>query len=148
MLVNNRWVRASGNLQDKPISIQFREDWTQAKESGLYGLCVQIAWNAQTNDDSTGFPATEEQARIIAFTEQLQARLEPDENSVVAMMITHDGINQWIIYSKDLDVLKAGLETIPTDNGLYPIEVVADEDAEWSTFIQVHERINSELDNQ
>jgi hypothetical protein len=128
MLVNNRWVRASGNLQDKPISIQFREDWT--------------------NDDSTGFPATEEQARIIAFTEQLQARLEPDENSVVAMMITHDGINQWIIYSKDLDVLKAGLETIPTDNGLYPIEVVADEDAEWSTFIQVHERINSELDNQ
>ncbi|MEK9766310.1 MAG: DUF695 domain-containing protein, partial [Thalassolituus sp.] len=83
-------------------------------------------------------------ARIVAFTEQLQARLEPEEDSVVVMMITHDGINQWIIYSRDLDQLKAGLETIPTDSGLYPIEIVADEDPAWNTFIQVHERIGGE----
>ena len=144
MLVNNRWVRASGSLQEKPISIQFREDWTLAKDSGLYTICVQIAWHANSRDESTGFPATEEQARIVAFTEQLQARLEPQEDSVVAMMITHDGINQWIIYSRDLDELKAGLESMPTDEGLYPIEVVADEDPAWDTFIQVHERIDGE----
>ncbi|MEK9713060.1 MAG: DUF695 domain-containing protein [Thalassolituus sp.] len=144
MLVNNRWVRAGGSLQEKPISIQFREDWGLAKDSGLYSICVQIAWHASSRDESTGYPATEEQARIVAFTEQLQARLEPEEDSVVVMMITHDGINQWIIYSRDLDQLKAGLETIPTDSGLYPIEIVADEDPAWNTFIQVHERIGGE----
>jgi hypothetical protein len=63
---------------------------------------------------------------------------------VVAMMITHDGINQWIIYTRDLDVLKQGLDEIPTTNGLYPIEVVADEDPDWDTFVQVHDRIVSE----
>lgn len=141
MLVNNRWVRASGSLQDKPISIQFREDWAMAKDSGECDICVQIAWHASSMDDSTGFPAMDEQARIVMFTEQLQARLEPDEKSVVAMMITHDGINQWIIYTRDLEALKAGLDSIPTDEGLYPIEVVADEDPQWETFIQVHERI-------
>ena len=144
MLVNNRWVRAGGSLKEKPISIQFREDWQMAKDSGLYGLCVQIAWNAESRDESSGFPATEEQARIVAFTEQLQARLEPEEDSVVAMMITHDGINQWIIYTRDLEQLKTGLDAIPTDNGLYPSEVVADEDPDWETFIQVHGRITSE----
>jgi len=144
MLVNNRWVRASGSLQDKPISIQFREDWHLARDSGQFPLCVQIAWHADSTDDSTGFPAEDEQERILAFTEQLQAKLEPEEDAVVCMMITHDGINQWIIYSRDLDLLKAGLETIPTEEGLYPIEVVADEDAEWKTFSQVHERIPAE----
>ncbi len=143
MLVNNRWVRASGTLQEKPISIQYREDWTLARDSGKYPLCVQIAWHAQSLDDSTGFPAVAEQARIVAFTEHLQTRLEPDETSVVAMMITHDGINQWIIYSSDLEKLKTGLDSVPTDEGLYPIEVVADPDEEWQTFIQVHERIDT-----
>lgn len=142
MLINNRWVRASGSLQDKPISIQFREDWPLARDHGDYTLCVQIAWHAESLDDSTGFPAAAEQARIVAFTEQLQARLEPEEGSFVVMMITHSGINQWIIYTRDLETLRAGLDSMPVEEGLYPIEVVADEDPEWQTFQQVHERID------
>ena len=144
MLLNNRWVRAGGSLREKPISIQFREDWQSAMDSGLYGVCVQIAWNAESRDDSSGFPSTDEQARILAFTEQLQLVLEKQADSVVAMMITHDGINQWIIYTRDLDVLKKHLDEVPTTNGLYPIEVVADEDKAWDTFVQVHNRIVNE----
>lgn len=142
MLINNRWVRASGSLQDKPISIQFRDDWQLARDHGDYTLCVQIAWHAESIDDSTGFPGAAEQARIVAFTEQLQARLEPGEGSFVVMMITHSGINQWIIYTRDLDTLRAGLDSMPVSDGLYPIEVVADEDPGWQTFQQVHERID------
>ncbi|MAR00142.1 MAG: hypothetical protein CMI00_06335 [Oceanospirillaceae bacterium] len=142
MLINNRWVRASGSLQDKPISIQFREDWQLARDQGDYHLCVQIAWHAQSLDDSTGFPSAAEQVRIVSFTDQLQARLEPDEGSFVMMMITHSGVNQWIIYTRDLDTLRAGLDSMPVEEGLYPIEVVADEDPQWNTFIQVHSRID------
>ncbi len=142
MLINNRWVRASGSLQDKPISIQFREDWQLAREHGDYTLCVQIAWHAQTLDDSTGFPAAAEQMQIVSFTDQLQALLEPDEGSFVVMMITHSGVNQWIIYTRDLDTLRAGLDSMPVTDGLYPIEVVADEDPHWNTFVQVHSRID------
>ncbi|CUS42842.1 hypothetical protein MGWOODY_Tha2918 [hydrothermal vent metagenome] len=144
MLVNNRWVRASGSLQDKPISIQFREDWQLAMNSEKYSICVQIAWHASSIDDSTGFPGIAEQARIVEFTELLQTRLELGETAILAMMITHDGINQWIIYSSDLEQLQAGLDTIPTNNGLYPIEVVADDDPEWNTFTQVYQRIQPE----
>ena len=136
MLINNRWVRASGSLQDKPISIQFREDWQLAKDHGDYTLCVQIAWHAESLDDSTGFPSAAEQVRIVSFTDQLQALLEPEEGSFVVMMITHSGVNQWIIYTRDLDTLRSGLD------GLYPIEVVADEDPQWNTFVQVHSRID------
>ena len=57
-------------------------------------------------------------------------------------MITHSGVNQWIIYTRDLDTLRSGLDSMPVTDGLYPIEVVADEDPQWNTFVQVHSRID------
>ena len=142
MLVNNRWARASGHLNEKTISIQYREDWQQAKDSGLYEICIQIAWYAQTVDDSNGYPIISEQAKILTFTEQLQSKVEKDEGSVISMMITHDGVNQWIIYSQDLDAFKEGLEGVPVGEELYPIEVVADDDPDWHTFVQVYNSID------
>jgi hypothetical protein len=141
MLVNNIWVRASGDLNDVPISIQYRKDWQSAQQVGDYRQCVQIAWNATTRDDSSGFPGAEEQQRIVRFHEALQAVLEPQENAVVVMMITHSGVNQWIIYCQDLSQLEQDLNRIPTDQGLYPIEVVADDDPQWHTFSQVYQAI-------
>ncbi|ASP39381.1 hypothetical protein CHH28_12175 [Bacterioplanes sanyensis] len=141
MLVNNLWVRASGDLNGVPISIQFRKEWEAARDAGNYPQCVQIAWNASTRDDSSGFPGASEQAQILLFHEALQAALEPQENAVVVMMITHSGINQWIIYCNDLEQLQQDLDTVPTEKGLYPIEVVADEDTGWNTFTQVHSAI-------
>ncbi|MDK2779279.1 MAG: DUF695 domain-containing protein [Pseudomonadota bacterium] len=141
MLANNRWVRASGSLNDKPISIQYREDWEAVRSADVLPVCVQIAWNAESVDDSTGFPSLQEQTRILTFSEYLQRELEPDENALVSMMITHDGVNQWVIYCKDIEKLKAGLDRIPTESGLYPIEIVADDDPQWGIFTKIHQEI-------
>ena len=144
MLVNNRWVRATGDLNGKPISIQFREDWQLAAESEKFPICVQIAWHADTQDESSGFPADNEQQSILVFHQSLQVALEPNENAIVSMMITHDAVNQWIIYCTDLESLKTALDDIPTDRGLYPIEVVADEDPQWLIFNQVYSVIQQQ----
>ncbi|MCA6062757.1 DUF695 domain-containing protein [Thalassolituus marinus] len=144
MLANNRWIRASGSLHDKPISIQYREDWETVRDADHMEICVQIAWQADSVDDSTGFPALSEQSRILTFSEHLQQQLEPAGNALVSMVIAHDGVNQWIIYCRDLEVLKEGLNQIPTGEGLYPIEVVADEDPSWNTFTQVYQAIQQQ----
>ncbi len=141
MLVNNRWVRSTGDLQQKPISIQYREDWAIAKDSGDYSICVQVAWYAHGVDDSSGFPSADEQAQILVFHERLQAELERDEDAIVTMVIAHSGVNQWIIYASDVALVEAALNRIPTEQGLYPIEVVADEDGDWKTFTQVFQAI-------
>lgn len=141
MLANNRWVRASGSLNDKPISIQYRADWEAVQETDTLPVCVQIAWNAASVDDSTGFPSLSEQTAILSFSEHLQRELEASENALITMVITHDGINQWIIYCRDLETVRGRLNRIPLDDGLYPIEVVADEDPEWLTFTKVYQAI-------
>lgn len=141
MLLNNRWIRASGELHDKPITIQYRDGWELMKESEKYPVCVQIAWNAESADDSNGFPGQGEQQRIMAFHDQLQSQLEQDEKAVVCMMITHSGVNQWVVYSQSVEHAEDGLNQIPTEDGLFPIEVVADEDPDWQTFTQVYQAI-------
>lgn len=141
MLVNNRWIRCAGTLTDKPISIQYRQDWQTAKETDAYPLCIQIAWNASQLDEATGFPALAEQHEILAFGELLQQHLEAKENAVIAMVITHSGVNQWVIYCQDLERFKHNLERIPAREEGYPIEVVADEDPSWSIFTQIAEAI-------
>ena len=144
MLANNRWVRSTGTLSEKPISIQYREDWALAKEAGEYPVCVQIAWNADTLDDSTGFPSLAEQSEILFFHEQLQSHIEKDEQALIMMSISHDGVNQWVIYAQDLERFITALEQVPNKEGGYPIEVVADEDPEWNVFTQVYQVIESQ----
>lgn len=141
MLANNRWMRSEGTLNEKPISIQYRQDWQLAKEAGEYSICIQIAWNANSSDDSSGFPAEDEQVEILMFHELLQAHVETNENALVLMMITHSGVNQWVVYAKDLERFKQDLESIPAREGGYPLEVVADMDEEWRIFTQVYQAI-------
>ncbi|MFY9178213.1 MAG: DUF695 domain-containing protein [Venatoribacter sp.] len=140
MLANNRWVRSSGTLQDKPISIQHREDWQLAFEAGDYHHCVQIAWSTASADDSTGFASMAEQMDILAFGEMLQKAIEPNENALIVMVLAHSGVNQWVIYLRDLEQFKQDLDNIDTAL-TFPIEVVADEDANWSTFHQIYAMI-------
>lgn len=139
-MADNRWVRSSGSLNEQPISIQHREGWEALKAAQEFNLCVQIAWNARHLDEETGFPSLGEQIEILALGEQLQ-QLEASGNSVLAMIITHGGVNQWVIYVKDLEQFKTELASISEPEDGYPIELVADEDTGWNTFTQVYQRI-------
>ena len=84
MQLDNRWVNADGTLNELPIVIRYREDWQQAADSGQFGICVQIAWNASSRDDSNAYPAQAEMEQIELLHHQLQNRLESTGNSIVA----------------------------------------------------------------
>lgn len=140
MKLDNRWVTADGSLNELPITIHYREDWQVTAESGQFPICIQIAWQAQTRDESNAYPAQKEMEQIEVFHHQLQRQLEQGK-CIVAMVITHDGLNQWVIYCDDIEQVKSGLDQIVAPEQGFPIEVVADEDADWSTFKKVHQAI-------
>ena len=139
IMVSNRWVRTTGTLNSHPIHIQYREDWQQAKDARQYGICVQIAWHAEGVDD-TGFPPLGAQLDILALGEQLQA-LEANNNCVLTMIIAHEAITQWVIYVKDLEQFNQELASIPEPEAGFPIEMVANTDADWSHFSKVYDVI-------
>lgn len=143
MAFSNHWALADGTLNDKPIEIRYRDQILNEQESGEYGQCVQIAWNAESSDPVTGFPSVEEMNQIDAFNQRLMEVVEADEHGILVMVLTSQGINQWILYCRDLEQTQQDLNRIPTDQGLYPIEVVAEEDSAWETFTQLRDAIKA-----
>lgn len=134
---NNRWIRAAGELNEQPISIQYREQWEAAQQTQDYSICVQIAWTANRLDESTGFASTEEQLNMLAFGEQLLT-LEAQNNAFLAMILTHGATQQWVLYVKNLEAFRQQLAQLPEPEEGYPLEMVADADAGWETFLQVY----------
>lgn len=141
MKLDNRWIQADGSLNDMPISIHSREDWRTTAESGRFPICIQIAWHAEARDESNAFPSQQEMQQIELFHHQLQTQLEIEGHTVIAMVITHDGVNQWVIYTDDIEQLKSDLNKLVATEQGFPIEIVADEDPDWQTFKKVYQAI-------
>ena len=142
MKLDNRWVIADGTLNDLPITIHSRENWQESADSGRFSICIQIAWHAPERNESNAYPSQQEMQKIELFHHQLQAQLEKQGHTVIAMVITHDGVNQWVIYTDDIEQLKTELAQLDTSEQGFPIEVVADEAPHWHTFKKVFEAIS------
>lgn len=141
MAFSTRWVLADGELNDHPITIRYRDEVDEQLNSGEFKHCIQISWSAAFVDEQTGYPTAEELEQIDAFNQKLMIAVEKDEQAILLMVLMCQGINQWILYAKDIETLQASLNTIPTDTGLYPIEVVAEEDPSWVTFTELRDAI-------
>ena len=141
MKLDNRWVIADGTLNDLPITIHSREDWQETADSGRFPICIQIAWHSAERNESNGHPSMREMQKIEIFHHQIQSKLEHGGNTVIAMVITHDGVNQWVIYTNDIEQIKTDLSELTAPESGYPIEIVADEDPDWDTFKKVNQAI-------
>lgn len=144
MAFSSRWILADGTLNEDPITIRYRDQLDDQLESGLFKQCIQISWSAAEVDTETGYPSESELIKIDDFNQKLMASIEKDEQALVVMVIMCAGINQWILYAQDTAQLQADLNTIPTDTGLYPIEIVAEEDDSWSIFTQLRDAIKTQ----
>lgn len=143
MAFSNRWVLADGTLNDQPITIRYRDDVQQELDSGDYGQCIQISWEAEDVDAETGYPSAAELDKIDEFNKKLMDAIEPHAHGIVVMVLMAQGVNQWIVYVRDNEEIQKDLNTIPTDTGLYPIEVVSDEDAGWDIFTELRGAIKT-----
>lgn len=143
MAYSNRWVLADGTLNDEPITIRYRDEVQGEQESDRYQQCIQIQWNADQVDPDTGYPSTEELDKIDEFNKKLMEAVEPQTHGLLVMVLMSQGVNQWIMYVRDNEELQNDLNAIPTDTGLYPIEVTSEEDPQWEVFTQLRDAIKT-----
>ncbi len=144
MAFSTRWVLADGTLNEQLITIRYRESIQSELDSAQYQQCIQISWQAAEQDPVTGYPSSDELEKIDAFNQKLMEAVEVGEHGLLVMVLMCEGINQWIIYAKDNDRLQKALNTIPTDTGLYPIEVASDEDPQWEIFTELRDAIKTQ----
>ncbi|EAT13760.1 DUF695 domain-containing protein [Bermanella marisrubri] len=144
MAFSNRWITADGTFQNDPITIRYRDGVEDEKGSGQYPHCIQIVWEASDVDADTGYPNQAELIKIDAFNQKLMQAIESKPCGLLVMVLTSQGINQWILYATSNEEVTLALDSIPTDTGLYPIEVSSEEDADWLVFTQLRDAIKTQ----
>ena len=140
---SNRWITADGSLHDQPITIRYRDEIEDQLKKGEYPHCIQISWTAEDVDAETGYPSALELDKIDAFNQKLMSAIESNKHGLLVMVLMNQGINQWILYARENEEIQADLNSIPTDAGLYPIEVVTEEDATWQIFTELRGAIKT-----
>lgn len=128
------WAVAEGTHEDKPVFVRFRHNFRQVLDFDGYHLLLQITW-PYAEADSSGMPGVEDSEAMEQFEQRILAAYEHDFHAVLTAVITTDGVRQWTFYTSDLDECGDRLSEMPQEVEPYPIELVADEDPEW-TFLR------------
>ena len=126
------WAMAEGENNDKPLMIRFRSELRKVEDVSGYPDLLLVNWNYES--DPQGLPTESDVEAIDDFEDLLLAALEHDCQTVLVCVITNDGSRQWVFYSSDIHEAETRINSMPQKPKAYPIELLADDDAEWSYF--------------
>ena len=104
-----------------------------------YSRALIITWT-YTHDGCSGIPSQDELREMEDFENHLVEVFEHDFQAVLAAALTERGTRQWLFYASDIPECQRRLEEMPQKAKRYPIELVAETDADWSYF---HDKIQT-----
>ncbi len=126
------WAMAEGENNDNPLMIRFRSELRKVEDVSGYPELLLVNWNYES--DPHGLPSDSAVEAIDDFEDLLLAALEHDCQTVLVCVITNDGSRQWVFYSSGIDEAATRINAMPQKAKPYPIELLTDDDAEWSYF--------------
>ncbi len=126
----DRWATAEGTHEDKPLLIRFRHESRAISDFEGYSQLLLVTWTYESNE--TGMPSEEQLREMEDFENDLIASLEHDQHGVLTAVITNNGTRQWVIYADDMQECEDRINAMPQNGELFPIDLVSDEDEEWS----------------
>lgn len=126
------WAMAEGEDNDKPLMIRFRSELRKVDDVSGYPELLLVEWKYES--DSHGMPTDAAVEATDDFEDLLLAALEHDFQTVLVCVITNNGKRQWVCYSSDIHVAETRINAMPQKAMAYPIELLTDDDAEWSYF--------------
>ena len=126
------WAMAEGENNDKPLMIRFRSELRKVDDVSGYPELLLVNWNYES--DAQGMPSDSAVEAIDDFEDLLLAALEHDFQTVLVCVITNDGSRQWVFYSSGIDDAANRINAMPQKPQPYPIELLTDDDAEWTYF--------------
>jgi hypothetical protein len=135
ILKKDNWALAEGVHEDKPLVIRFRPDLRMVTDFRGYPLLLEIAWPFDSPDES-GLPCEEEVAAMDQFEERILDAYECDAHAVLTAVITTNGARQWFFYTSDADECGQRLADMPQEEELYPVELTAEDDPNWSFLLE------------
>lgn len=142
MTEEHSWSVAEGEANGIPIFVRLRDDVQDQAKSGRYRSFLRVVWQYEPEDEY-GLPRDEELDEMSDFEEVLEATVEAADEAVMALVLTHSGVRQWLFYTSDLAASIKRLEGLAksTDPRL---AISTGDDANWTEYRNFAARIGGE----
>ena len=129
-LVITAWRVAEGKVGSAPYVLRFREPLPAASNTHGHSIRFSVLWSY--GDKGAYPPSPDEVVRMDRFEQHLCSAIERDGLSFLMAVLASDGSKHWVFYTSDGYACGTRIAQIPRHSKPYPIEMVAENDPQWS----------------
>jgi hypothetical protein len=124
-----KWTLVNGAYGGRKFLIRFRQfppDFDRTK----YPIRLNIFW-LMSESSSVGLPLQSETVRLEQFEDRIVDAVEPDQHSVLSVVLTGDGQREFVFHTDDDSGFVERLSAMPQEAKPYPIEIRRFRDPDW-----------------
>jgi hypothetical protein len=126
------WALADGTVGSDPYLLRFREPLPAASARHGHSIRFSVLWSY--GDKGAFPPSPQEDAKMDRFEQHLCRAIERDGLAFLMAALTFGGSRHWVFYTSDGYACGTRIAQMPHDSEPYPIEMVAENDPDWSFF--------------
>lgn len=130
---SDKWLLAQGERDGFPMLVRMAAAYRGL--GGVFGYDHHVIVGATLRSPSpAGFPSSEESDDLQQFEANLSAALEVESESICVLVITNQGIRDFIFYTRNPDGARAKLDAaLPGLKG-FRFEVAIEPDQQWDIY--------------
>src|SRR5207247_9623773 len=95
------------------------------------GVATQVRATA-----ANGMPTPEENATLQEVEDRLSRALEVDRETLLVVVLTTNGVKEWVLYTSDPDATKRRMQAFAPTVSTHRLQMVVEQDKAWSVYRQ------------
>jgi hypothetical protein len=131
----SKWSAIQGSHGGKPMFLRRNDSAAQLAGHPDYKHRVGVAVPLRAPNEH-GLPSNDEMNTLGVFEDLLASRLEAGEESIQVLVITTDGMREYIFYTRDPAGANAILESLRAETSSHEVQSYIAEDPKWQIYKQ------------
>lgn len=131
--IGNEWSIYQGKLSNGYPIIVRKNTWFETKENLLWKKSAGIAFYVLENTEN-GLPTSSENEKLYILEDKLFKIFEEDKNSAVTLIITAEGVREFILYTKNEELFKNDFESLQILFPDYQLTYFINDDPGWTIY--------------
>ena len=129
----NVWFTANDDNNGVPVVLQGRNTLNHLIGLASHSTLVRLVWKYEPAG-THGLPSDEEAERMARFEAAIVPALEAERICIFYCIFQQEGIKEWLAYCSSVDAAEEVLNVALMDHDEYPIELLAEDDPEWTDY--------------
>jgi hypothetical protein len=129
----DRWLLARGERDGLPMIIRMAEAYRELAPVPEYDHHIIVSVRLR-NPQPSGFPSAEEGDDLQNLEVKLCALLEPGNDTLCVLVITNNGLRDFIFQTREVERAKGRLEDAGDIFRGFGVELAIEPDADWEIY--------------